>query len=62
MHPIFIIIIAAVVITAVVQFSANVMTAEAPQQRRTGTGPIVIDIMQMMRQARDLPVQQFDAI
>jgi len=62
MRPIFMVIVAALVIAAVAQFSAGVMTAEAPQQRRTRAVPIMIDIMQMMRQARDLPVQQFDAI
>jgi hypothetical protein len=62
MRPIFIVIVAALAITAVAQYSAKVMTAEAPQSRQTGAVPIVIDIMQMMRQARDLPVQQFDAI
>lgn len=61
MRSIFIVIVAAVAIIGVAKFSATVMTAEAPQARR-GAGPIVIDIMQMMRQARDLPVQQFDAI
>jgi hypothetical protein len=62
MRPIFIVILAALVVMIVAQFSAKVMTAEAPQHRRTGAAPMMIDIMQMMGQARDLPVQQFGAI
>jgi hypothetical protein len=62
MRPIFIVILAALVVTVAAQLSAKVMTAEAARHRRTGAEPIMIDIMQMMGQARDLRVQQFDAI
>jgi hypothetical protein len=62
MRPIFIIIAAALAVALVVEYSAKVVTAEAPQQSQTNAVPMVINIMEMMRQAKDLPIQQFDAI
>ena len=40
-------------------YGASVMTA-APHGAKASLGPM--DILQMMRDAKDLPVQQFDAI
>jgi hypothetical protein len=62
MRPIFIVIAAALAVALVVEYSAKVVTAEAPQQSQTNAVPMVINIMEMMRQAKDLPIQQFDAI
>jgi hypothetical protein len=62
MRPIFIVIIAALAITLAARYSAKVVTAEAPQQSQSTAGPMLINVMEMMRQAKDLPIQQFDAI
>jgi hypothetical protein len=62
MRPIFIVIAAALAVALVVEYSAKVVTAEAPQQSQINAVPMVISIMEMMRQAKDLPIQQFDAI
>ena len=62
MRPIFIVIAAALAVALALEYSAKVVTAEAPQQSQTNAVPMVINIMEMMRQAKDLPIQQFDAI
>ena len=62
MRPIFIVIAAALAVTVLAQYSAKVVTAKAPQQTESNAVPMVINIMEMMRQAKDLPIQQFDAI
>ena len=62
MRPIIIAIAAALAVTVVLEYSAKVVTAEAPQQTQTHATPMIINIMEMMRQATDLPIQQFDAI
>jgi len=62
MRPIIIVIAAALAIAVVFEYSAKVVTAEAPQQSQTNATPMIINIMEMMRQAKDLPIQQFDAI
>jgi hypothetical protein len=62
MRPIFIVIAAALAVTVLAQYNAKVVTAKAPQQSESNAVPMVINIMEMMRQAKDLPIQQFDAI
>jgi hypothetical protein len=46
----------------VVLFGATVMTANAPQGARAAAASGSIDVMQMMRDAKNLPDERFDAI
>jgi hypothetical protein len=46
----------------VVLFGATVMTANAPQKARAAAASGSIDVMQMMRDAKNLPDERFDAI
>lgn len=62
MRPIIMVVVAALAVALVLELRAKVVTAEAPQQARSTTVPVFINIMEMMRRAKDLPIQQFDAI
>ena len=62
MRQIVIATAAVLAIIAVALFDATVMTADAPQKARVVATSNSIDIMQMMRDAKGLPVEQFDAI
>ena len=62
MRPIFIVIAAALAIAVMAEYSAKVVTAEAPSTSQSNTAPMDINVMEMMRRAKDLPIQQFDAI
>jgi len=62
MRPIFIVILAALAIAVMAEYSAKIVTAGAPATSQSNTAPMVINVMEMMRRAKDLPIQQFDAI
>jgi hypothetical protein len=47
---------------AVVLFGAAIVTADTPQQAHAAAASGPIDVMQMMRDAKDLPDERFDAI
>jgi hypothetical protein len=47
---------------AVVLFGATVMIADAPQKVRAAAASGSIDVMQMMKDAKDMPDEHFDAI
>jgi hypothetical protein len=49
-----------VIIVAI--FSAAIITARGPKQAQAATARGSIDVMQMMKDAKDLADQQFDAI
>jgi hypothetical protein len=52
---------AAIVFVLAVSYGPALRTAEMPQKVLPGATP-TIDVMQMMRDAKDLPEQQYEAI
>jgi hypothetical protein len=54
-------IAAAAVAVIVALFGASAMIAHVPQKAEVASASSSIDIMQMTRDARGLPVEQFDA-
>ena len=50
---------ASVAFVAAIVWGATVIVANSPKE--AGVHTAAIDVMQMMRDARNLPVQQFDA-
>lgn len=52
---------AAIVLVLAVSYGPAVRTAEKPQKVLPGA-TLAIDVMQMMRDAKDLPEQQYEAI
>jgi hypothetical protein len=62
MRRIFIVTAAVWVAVIVALFGATAMIAKVPQRAEAATAPSSIDIMQMTRDAKGLPVEQFDAI
>ena len=54
---------AAVSVTIIVAlYGATVMTADAPQKAQAAAAWGSIDVMQLMKAAKDLPDQRFDPI
>ena len=62
MRQIFIVTAAVWVAVIVALFGATAMIAKVPQQAEAAAAPSSIDIMQMTRDAKGLPIEQFDAI
>ena len=61
-RPIVLAIVALVIMAgAFYATAAKIVTSEAPQAAVTEAASLPIDIMQLMREAKDLPVQQYDA-
>jgi hypothetical protein len=52
---------AAIVFVLAVSYGPDVRTAEMPQKALPGA-TLAIDVMQMMRDAKNLPEQQYEAI
>jgi len=53
---------AALVFVVAVSYGPAVRTAEVPQKALPGAASGPIDVMQMMRNAKDLPEEKYDAI
>jgi predicted phage tail protein len=53
---------AAIAFVLAVAYGSAVMTAEVAQLAPVGASLLPIDVMQMMRGAKDLPEQQYGAI
>ena len=51
----------AVIAAAITIWSATVIIASPPKQNAVAPTSASVDVMQLMRDARDLPEQQFDA-
>jgi len=62
MRPAIIIAIIALLLIIVALLSVRVVTAVIVGPAHTAAQPGPINIMQMMRDAKNLPAQQFDAI
>ena len=62
MRQIFIVTTAVWVAVIVALFGATAMIAKVPQRAEAAAAPSSIDIMQMTRDAKALPIEQFDAI
>jgi hypothetical protein len=62
MRQIFIVTAAVWVAVIVALFGASAMIAKVPQRAEAAVAPSSIDIMQMTKDAKGLPVEQFDAI
>ena len=52
----------AVITAAIATWSATVIIASPPKQNAVAPASTSIDVLQLMRDAKDLPEQQFDAI
>jgi len=61
MRQIFIVTAAVWVAVIVALFGATTMIAHGPQRAEAAAAPSSIDIMQMTRDAKALPIEQFDA-
>jgi len=62
MRQIFIVTAAVWVAVIAALFGATAMIAHGPQRAEAAVAPSSIDIMQMTRDAKGLPIEQFDAI
>ena len=62
MRQILIVTAAVWVAVIVALFGATAMIAKVTQRAEAAAAPSSIDIMQMTRDAKGLPVEQFDAI
>ena len=62
MHQTFIAIAAVAMIIIIALYGAAVMTADARQEPLAAASSASIDVMQMMKDAKDLPDQRFDPI
>ena len=61
MRPIFFVAASAVVLAAVAIWHLTVLFASHPDDANTARAPSSIDTTQMMKDAKSLPVQRFDA-
>jgi len=52
---------AAVSIVIAALFGASAMIAKVPQKAEAAAASVAIDIMQLTRDAKNLPVEQYDA-